>query len=212
LNSSIASMRGRHTGEGLSEEDIDPDPLRQFQAWMQDAIDAGVELPSAMTLATVSSAGTPSARMVLLKGLEDDGFVFFTNYSSRKSRELDSNPNAALVFYWDSLHRQVRVEGAVERLPAAASDEYWASRPLESRYGAYASHQSRPISGRDELERDMAKAREDLGEDAARPGFWGGYLLRPEAIEFWHGRPDRLHDRLVYRRDAGGWNVGRLSP
>lgn len=212
LNESISSLRGRQTGDGLSESGAAIDPVRQFEVWMAEALESDIELPTAMVLATVSVAGVPSARMVLLKALEDGGFVFYTNYSSRKARELDANPNAALVFYWEVLHRQVRVEGAVEKLPASTSDEYWSTRPLASRLGAYVSRQSEVIEGREDLERRFSEARSTLGEAVPRPDFWGGYVLRAETVEFWQGRPDRLHDRLVYSREGGSWTLRRLSP
>ncbi len=199
---------------GLSEADLAPDPFAQFQAWFDTALAAGLPEPNAMTLATATPDGRPSARMVLIKGVDSRGFVFYTNYESRKGRELEANPWAALVFYWPELERQIRIEGRVERVAAEESDAYFASRPLGSRLGAWASPQSQVIPGRDVLEarlRDL-EARFASG-DVPRPPHWGGYRVVPEAVEFWQGRPSRLHDRLRYTRQADGrWAIERLAP
>ena len=186
----------------------DPDPLRQFEAWFAEAQRAGVRVPEAMAVATATSDGAPSARMVLLKEVDERGFVFFTNYESRKGVELEANPRAALLFHWQSPGRQVRVEGAVERVSAAESDKYFSSRPVGSRLGAIASKQSRPLADREELER----AVEALPDDAPRPEWWGGYRVRPERYEFWQHRENRLHDRFLYERDGEAWRIQRLSP
>jgi pyridoxamine 5'-phosphate oxidase len=192
----------------LDEADLDPDPLRQFESWFAAAREAGVRAPEAMALATATPHGAPSARMVLLKGVDERGFVFFTSYESRKGDELEANPRAALLFYWDPLGRQVRVEGPVERVSAEESDAYFASRPPGSRAGAAASRQSRPLADRAELERAVAA----LGGDATRPELWGGYRLRPERYEFWQHRENRLHDRFRYEREGEGWSIQRLYP
>ena len=213
LNESIAHLRRDHGVAPLELEDLDPDPIEQFGRWMEDALAAGIVLPNTMTLATAAPGGAPSARMVLLKGFDHSGFVFYTNYSSRKSRELAANPAAALVLYWASLERQVRVEGRVERVPEAESDAYFASRPFESRLGAWASHQSAPLSSRRELESRLEELeRRYAGGDVPRPPHWGGWLVRPHAIELWQGRPNRLHDRFLYTLRDGGWERVRLSP
>jgi pyridoxamine 5'-phosphate oxidase len=192
----------------LHERDLDPDPLAQLQRWLDEARAIGIDLPEAMTLATATSAGAPSARMVLLKDAGDRGLTFFTSYGSRKGGELAENPRAAVVLYWHPLGRQVRVEGTVERLPAAESDSYFASRPAGSRRSAAVSPQSAVIGGREELER----AAEALGDDVPRPAAWGGYLLVPALWEFWQHRVDRLHDRFRYRPGHRGWIVERLAP
>jgi pyridoxamine 5'-phosphate oxidase len=187
------------------------DPIEQFGAWFEQAM-ADVPLAEAMTLATVDGDGSPDARMVLLKGFGPDGFRFFTNYESAKGVELAANPGAALVIYWRELDRQVRVRGAAERLPQAESDLYFASRPRDSRIAASISPQSRPIE-RDELDRRYEEMVRELGDgDPSRPDGWGGYLVRPHAIEFWQGRENRMHDRFLYSRDDGGWRVERLAP
>jgi pyridoxamine 5'-phosphate oxidase len=198
---------------GLDENLIDRDPIRQFQNWLDEAIAAKIPLAEAMTLATATPDGRPSARMVLLKQVDHDGFVFFTNYRSAKAIQLDANPYAALVFYWNQLERQVRVEGRVVRTSIEESREYFQTRPRESQIGAWASAQSEVIAGRDVLEQ-RAKELEGLycDREVGCPEYWGGYRVKPERIEFWKGRVGRLHDRILYQRDAGGWSIARLAP
>jgi pyridoxamine 5'-phosphate oxidase len=197
----------------LIEGSATAEPYALFQHWFDDAVMSGLALPNAMTLATVSAAGHPAARMVLLKGIEDGGFVFYTNYESRKGRELDAHPRAALVFHWAPLERQVRVEGRVERVSADASDAYFASRPLGSRHSAAASPQSAVVPDRAWLEARSAEVADRYGEAIPRPENWGGYRVQPELIEFWQGRADRLHDRLNFRRESDGrWLRERLAP
>jgi pyridoxamine 5'-phosphate oxidase len=208
----LADLRQEYMRAGLAEADAHADPLVQFERWFRDAEAAGVPLANAMTLATVSPSGAPSARVVLLKGVEQGGFVFYTNYLSRKGRELAARPQACLVFLWSDLERQVRVEGRVERVPAAASDAYYASRPLGARLSAWASAQSDTVPDRAALEHALAEMRARHGKRPPRPPHWGGYRLRPEAVEFWQGRADRLHDRLLYRRARAGWTIERLAP
>lgn len=208
----IARLRTDYMKGALDEEHADPNPMRQFARWWDEASRSMLREANAMTLATASVDGTPSARTVLLKGYDDDGFVFYTNYDSRKGRELAANPRAALLFFWAELERQVRIEGTVERVAAAESDEYYRSRPLASRIGAWASPQSEPIPSKAWL---MARAAEmglRHGLNPDRPPHWGGYRLRPMALEFWQGRPSRLHDRLLYSRAAAGWQRARLAP
>ena len=197
---------------GLSEKEADPDPFAQFERWMRDAIDAGLPLANAMTLATVSAQGTPDARAVLLKGVDGGGFVFYTNYLSRKGRQLDANRAACLVFLWSAIERQVRIEGTVEKIDAAESDAYFASRPLGARIAAWASAQSEPVADRAALERSLQQMKERHGDHPPRPPHWGGYRLTPSALEFWQGRENRLHDRLLYRRAQGAWTIERLAP
>lgn len=197
---------------GLRESDLERDPLAQFGKWFEDAVRAEVPLPNSMTLATATRSGRPSARAVLLKGYDARGFVFFTNYDSRKGRELADNPRAMLLFCWEELERQVRIEGAVERTAAAESDEYFSSRPLGARLSALVSPQSEPVAGRGELEAKLAAAAKQAGASPPRPAHWGGFRVVPEWFEFWQGRQDRLHDRLCYSRAGGGWRIGRLAP
>lgn len=213
VSESIAHLRRDHGVQPLELEDLDPDPIVQFGTWMEEALAEGLLLPNTMTLATAAPDGRPSARMVLLKGFDRDGFVFYTNYESRKGRELSVNPYAALVFYWARLERQVRVEGRVERVSSEDSDAYFASRPLESRLGAWASRQSAPLEARAELEDRLAQLEEQHSSgDVPRPPHWGGWIVRPEAIELWQGRPNRLHDRFLYTRRDDGWDRTRLNP
>jgi pyridoxamine 5'-phosphate oxidase len=196
----------------LRREDLDPDPIVQFGSWFEEASKAS-PLPEAITLATVNTDGEPDARMVLLKGVGADGFRFFTNYESAKAGQLDGVGNAAIVAYWRELDRSVRARGQVERLGAADSDAYFATRPRGSQLGAWASPQSRPVASREELDGLLAAAeRRFEGADVPRPEHWGGYLLRPRAIEFWQGRVGRLHDRLRYTREGEGWRIERLGP
>lgn len=199
--------------EGLDEKTIDRDPIKQFQLWFNDAFAAGLPMPEAMTLATATPAGKPFARMVLLKQVDDDGFVFFTNYRSAKAEQLDANPYAALVFYWAKLDRQVRVEGSVVRTSAQESCDYFKTRPRESQIGAWASAQSEAIDSRDVLEQRAHELEAlYLDREIDCPEFWGGYRLKPERIEFWKSRVGRLHDRILYERDATGWSITRLAP
>lgn len=197
---------------GLSETEAHPDPLRQFAIWLREAVQVGLSLPNAMTLATVDASGVPDARIVLLKGLEQGGFCFYTNYRSRKGRELEARPSACLVFLWSDLERQVRVEGTVEKVLAAESDEYFASRPLGARLSAWASPQSERVSSRQVLESAVNEARKRHGDNPPRPPHWGGFRVMPQAIEFWQGRADRLHDRLLYTRVGPDWRIERLAP
>jgi pyridoxamine 5'-phosphate oxidase len=207
-------MRSEYMRAVLVEGDVDPDPVVQFGRWFDDANAADLVEPSAMTLATAGADGVPSARMVLLRGVDQRGFVFYTNYESRKAAELAANPRAALVFWWGELQRQVRVEGRVQRTSHEESAAYFRTRPPGSRLGAWASPQSRVIPGRAVLDERVAEleARHPDG-DLPLPPFWGGYRLVPEVIELWQGRPNRLHDRLRYTRaPGGGWRIERLAP
>jgi pyridoxamine 5'-phosphate oxidase len=211
--SSLAELRKNYSLGSLDEADIDRDPIRQFEKWFAQAVDARLPEPNAMTLATVDARGYPAARIVLIKGVDERGFVFFTNYESRKGAELAVNPRASLLFHWVELERQVRIEGRIDKTDAAESDAYYASRPLASRIGAWASAQSQVIESRAVLEAREAEIRAQYGEHPPRPPFWGGYRLQPDAIEFWQGRPSRLHDRLRFKRSTdGAWRIERLSP
>lgn len=200
--------------ETLDERNIDPNPVVLFKRWFDAAIASGSRLPDAMTLATASKDGRPSARMVLLKQVDDEGLVFYTNYNSQKARELDENPRAALVLYWIQLDRQIRVEGTVERIAPAESDEYFRTRPRESQLGALASPQSEVVASREVLERRFRELDELYRDrEVERPEHWGGYRLKPERIEFWQNRAGRLHDRILYERQADrGWTIKRLAP
>jgi pyridoxamine 5'-phosphate oxidase len=211
----LAEMRLSYRRESLTEAQANPDPILQFQHWFQQAVEAGLIEPNAMTLATVSASGRPSARVVLLKGMEEGDFVFYTNYESRKGRELADNPHAALVFYWPELERQARVEGRVRKVSKEQSEAYFKTRPKGSRLSAWASAQSMPVTGREEFENSLRQLERqyEATESVPRPPHWGGYALRPESIEFWQGREDRLHDRLIYRRARGrSWVRDRLAP
>jgi pyridoxamine 5'-phosphate oxidase len=208
----LASLRQEYMRAGLSESDADRDPMRQFERWFEDALSAKLPLPNAMTLATVSLDGAPAARVVLLKGVEHGGFVFFTNYESRKARELAARPHACLVFMWSDLERQVRITGMVEKVGAADSDAYFVTRPVGARLSAWASEQSAKVTSRAVLEKAAAQAKARYGDSPPRPPHWGGYRLTPSEIEFWQGRADRLHDRLLYSRTADTWKIERLAP
>jgi pyridoxamine 5'-phosphate oxidase len=208
----IADLRQEYMRAGLAEADAHPDPLQQFERWFKEALAANLPLANAMTLATVSDSGAPDARVVLLKGVEDGGFVFYTNYDSRKGRQLAARPDACMVFLWTPLERQVRIDGRVAKVPAAASDAYFASRPLGARLSARASAQSAVVSDRGMLERAMAEQKAKHGDNPPRPPHWGGYRVTPERIEFWQGRENRLHDRLLYTRSGDRWTIERLAP
>jgi pyridoxamine 5'-phosphate oxidase len=208
----IADLRQEYMRAGLSETQADADPLRQFERWFDDALRAKLPLPNAMTLATVTSAGAPSARIVLLKGVERGGFVFYTNYLSRKGRELEKSARACLLLLWSDLERQVRVDGVVEKVTSAESDAYYATRPLGARLSAWASSQSEKVDSRKVLETSMEDTKRRYGDAPPRPSHWGGYRVLPQEIEFWQGRADRLHDRLLYRRKGDSWTIERLSP
>jgi pyridoxamine 5'-phosphate oxidase len=209
-----AALRGEYSQGGLDEADLLPDPIAMFDRWMDDAIAAQLPEPNAMVVATADSAGRPSARMVLLKGVGDDGFVFFTNLRSRKGVELAANPACSLLFPWHPLERQVRVEGIAEALPRADVTAYFTARPRASQLGAWASRQSRPVVGRDALARAYADAGARFADEPelAAPDEWGGFRVRHEVVEFWQGRRNRMHDRLVYGREANAWHVTRLAP
>lgn len=210
---SIADMRTDYRQASLSESDVDRDPIVQFQRWFDDAVRAQVNEPNAMCLATATPDAYPSARIVLLKGADERGFVFYTDYRSRKGQELADNPHASLCFFWPELERQVRIAGAVQRVSRAESDAYFQSRPLPSRMGAWTSHQSAELSSREVLEAELAANTKRFADGAVPlPEHWGGFRVVPEEVEFWQGRPSRLHDRIQYRRAAGVWHQRRLSP
>jgi len=210
----VADLRRDYSFERLDEGAVDPDPMRQFDRWFEQARKAELLEPNAMALATSTKDGVPSSRMVLLKGADARGFVFFTDYRSRKGAELDANPRAALCFWWDVLQRQVRITGTTARVAEADSAEYFRTRPHGSRIGAWASHQSSPLPSRGALEAEVARlsARFPDGAEVPLPAHWGGFRVAPETLEFWQGRPSRLHDRILYTRDGGSWRISRLAP
>lgn len=210
----IAGIRKVYQRSSLLEQEVDADPVKQFEAWWIQAIDSKIEEPNAMTLATSTVAGKPSARTVLLKGINENGFVFFSNYTSRKGKEMEENPFASLLFFWRELERQVRIEGKIAKISEHESDEYFYARPVESRIGAWSSPQSQVIENRELLQQNYEKYLAAFNDqNIPRPQFWGGYILVPSSMEFWQGRPGRLHDRLLYTIDENkSWTIKRLAP
>ena len=209
----IADIRKEYRLKSLLEKDVDPDPIQQFHRWWNEAILSNIEEPNAMTLATSNRKGYPSARIVLLKGMSNDGFVFYTNYESRKAAELKENPNASLLFFWKELERQVRIEGTVTKISEEKSKEYFLSRPVLSKIGAWSSPQSSVIPGRDHLEENVIKYQQQFDDgEIPKPPHWGGYEVKPTRIEFWQGRRNRLHDRLQYTFTNDKWIIERLAP
>lgn len=213
MNEAIAHLRREYSLKILDERSVDPSPYVQFKLWFEEALQSDVADPTAMVLATATAQGHPSARVVLLKGYGEQGFLFFTNYESRKAGELQRNPNAALLFYWGELERQVRIEGIVERATREESEQYFKTRPLESRLSAWASVQSEVVPDRETLERKVAELREKFPSgEVPLPPFWGGLRVKPHTFEFWQGRENRLHDRIRYTNRANVWSIERLSP
>jgi pyridoxamine 5'-phosphate oxidase len=213
MSMSIAHLRKDYSQASLSENDVDPDPIAQFAKWFQEALHAEVPEANAMSVATVGADGRPSSRILLIKDFDARGFTWYTNYASRKGQDLEAHPFAALLFHWIPLERQVRIEGRVEKVAAEESDAYFAVRPLKSRLGAIASSQSETIASRDALEQRFAQVESEYGASPKRPAHWGGYRLKPDSIEFWQGRPSRLHDRIRYLlQPDGSWKRERLQP
>lgn len=214
MKKDIASIRKDYQLKSLLEQDLTPSPFKQFSKWWDEAVESEILEVNAMTLATASASGIPSARIVLLKSFSEEGFIFFTNYNSKKGNELHENPHAALVFFWKELERQVRITGTIKKIGDAESDAYFQSRPMGSRIGAWASPQSKVIGSRDLIEKNIAAAEEKFASGIIdRPSHWGGYVVMPTVIEFWQGRPNRLHDRLQYSLlQDGSWKIERLAP
>ncbi len=209
----LADIRKEYRLKAMDENEINHDPMKQFEIWLKEAFEAKVTEPTAMTLATATTGGIPSARIVLLKAFTQSGFGFFTNYSSRKGAEIENNQLVALLFHWPELERQVRIEGVASRTTAAVSDEYFNSRPYESRLSAVISNQSQVVPDREYLEILWASQQDQsFAQGIRRPVYWGGYMVEPFSIEFWQGRPNRLHDRLLFSREANNWNISRLAP
>lgn len=209
----IGDLRKEYSLQSLDEKDVEENPFLQFEHWWMQALASNIDDVNAMTLATADKHGIPSARIVLLKGYDEKGFVFFTNYLSHKANDLEENPNAALVFYWKELERQVRIQGAIKKVNNSTSDAYFASRPEGSKLGAWASPQSTVIQGRQVLELKINELQKLYsGKDISRPAFWGGYCVNPSIIEFWQGRQSRLHDRIQYRLEEKKWKIERLAP
>ena len=214
VTTDLAGIRKDYRLQSLLEKDVDADPVKQFQHWWNEALQSNVEEPNAMTLATSTPSGKPSARIVLLKEIKDNGFVYFSNYDSRKGKEINDNPFVSLVFFWKELERQIRIEGEAEKISSAESDEYFLSRPLESRIGAWCSPQSKVIKNREVLEKNVHDyAQKFLSQNIPRPPNWGGYIVKPNLVEFWQGRPGRLHDRIRYTiNEKAAWKIERLAP
>jgi pyridoxamine 5'-phosphate oxidase len=209
----LAALRSSYTKWGLVESEMHPDPIEQFRVWFNQALETDIIEANAMVLATVSSDGYPQARTVLLKSFDTNGFVFYTNYESRKGRDLAANPRATLLFYWGELERQVRIAGTVARVSREESEAYFRSRPAGHQLGAWASQQSSVVPDRETLERNLAEAAARFAASPIPlPPYWGGFLVKPQVVEFWQGRPNRLHDRIEYLRSGGGWDIQRLSP
>lgn len=214
MANSISQIRSDYSLRSLDASDVDPDPIVQFDRWWKEALESEIVEVNAMTLCTISPEGKPTGRIVLLKGFDERGFVFFTNYQSNKGKALSAHPDAALVFFWKELERQVRIEGTVTKLSSGESDDYFYSRPEGSRIGAWASPQSEVIPDRERIEKNVSSFQAKFGkEPIPRPPHWGGYLVKPSAIEFWQGRPSRLHDRIFYSQTPSGeWQISRLAP
>lgn len=209
----ISELRKRYTKSGLIESELPDNPIELFKKWFDEAVSSEVVEPNAMALATVSPAGTPNVRMVLLKGINDSSVVFYTNYNSRKAKDLEANSTASCTFWWAELERQVRLSGTVKKVSSTVSENYFRSRPKESQIGAWASNQSKPVAGREELEADFKTISERYeGKDVPKPEHWGGYEILIKEMEFWQGRPGRLHDRIYYQVTSGKWNRQRLAP
>ncbi|MCB0402302.1 MAG: pyridoxamine 5'-phosphate oxidase [Flavobacteriales bacterium] len=213
LQNYLNEIRRDFSGKPLQEDTVQQDPFRQFEIWFEEAVNAQILDPQAMTLATVNEAGQPSARVVYLRGTQDGAFIFYTNYRSNKARDLEQHPKAALNFLWRGLDRQIRIEGVVHQVDPQVSDNYFAGRPRESQIGAWASQQSHQLKNREELEEQVKVYTNKFeGQEVPRPDFWGGYMLIPHQVEFWQGRPNRLHDRILYALEGKGWTISRLSP